>query len=89
MTAKQKHITATIRSNLMARKSKIIDLCLIAVAVITISPIGGQIIASLLGSDLAFKRNSSYRFCLAAGHEAHPLRCRLLNGGRVLMRAGG
>ena len=59
-------MAATIRSNLVGRKSRIIDLCLITVAVIMISPIGSQFIASPLGSDLEFKRNSPYRFCLAA-----------------------
>ena len=66
MPAKKKNLTATIRSNLVARKSRIIDLFLIIVTVIVISPIGSHIIASLLGSDLAFIRDSPYRFCLVA-----------------------
>lgn len=66
MSAKKKNLTATIRSSLVARKRRIVDLFLIAVAIIVISPIGSQIIASLLDSDQKLKRNSSYRFCLAA-----------------------
>lgn len=66
MTAKKKNMTATIRSILVARKGIITDLCLIMFVVIMISPLGSQIIASLLGLDVATNRSSSYRFCLAA-----------------------
>lgn len=58
-------------------KNRIIDLLLITVAVIVISPIGSHIIASLLGSDVAINRNSSYRFCLA---QAEGDRCVLQPG---------
>jgi len=65
MTGKRKNLTVTFRSRLEAHKNRIINLFLITVAVILISPIGKQIIASLLDSDQALNRNSSYRFCLA------------------------
>lgn len=65
MTAKKKNVSAAIGSKLARRRDRIFDLCLIIIAATIISPIGNHVISSTLGLDREFKRDMSYRFCLA------------------------